>query len=515
MLVVSPLVSTLRHLDLSRNALGPGGAASLAVSKYFSRLRTLALAQNNLGRQGLQLLLTSSGLNAVEELDISSNSLGPNGAMALASSSMARRLKSLDVSDNEIEDAGLAGLLGTPQLAGLSQLAVAQNSLTPSGIGLFDGVAMQVEGLDISHNELGERGGALLAGAMARIRVRKLRLQGTGLSGSELASIVQNGAGCLTALDASENDMDSVGMDQLSRSPELRSVQHLVLNRTCNGPQGIISLMSSPYLMNLQSLEFNANNVGDRGVVEMASSSGLISLEELSLQDNGISFQGAVALSTSPLAGRLKCLDLSYNRLGDTGAEALAHGPNWQQLRKLRLVTNDVGLSGAASLSASPSMEMLQVLDLRDNPLLGELDVQSLARDKVALMESTFAKISSDGQRFAERFYEKLFERYPGVKPLFSNVSMSRQKQHLFSALVMVIDNLQKPQELEESLTRLGQRHVDYGVSPSHYYAVSGTLLDVIRFFLKDDWNDDVQEAWSDGLEAVSRVMMNAHRQQR
>jgi len=108
-----------------------------------------------------------------------------------------------------------------------------------------------------------------------------------------------------------------------------------------------------------------------------------------------------------------------------------------------------------------------------------------------------------------------LFDGFPGVKPLFANTSMSRQKQHLFSALTLVIENLRRADSLQQNLTELGKRHIGYGVSPSHYHAVSSTLLDVIRETLGDEWNETVHEAWSDGLEAISRVMMNAHRQDR
>jgi len=158
---------------------------------------------------------------------------------------------------------------------------------------------------------------------------------------------------------------------------------------------------------------------------------------------------------------------------------------------------------------------MLQVVDLSANPLRGQLDVHSLADDKIALMEESFAKFSSDGKRFADHFYGELFSRYPGVKPLFAHTTMSRQQQHLFSSLVMVIENLRRPDAVAESLNALGRRHVGYGVSPTNYYAVTSTLLDTIREMLGNDWNDAVQEAWADGLEAVSRTMMNAHRMDR
>jgi hemoglobin-like flavoprotein len=246
--------------------------------------------------------------------------------------------------------------------------------------------------------------------------------------------------------------------------------------------------------------------------MDLVSRSGMPNLQHLSMQDNQIGPEGAATLTASPLVPRIQTLNLSFNRLGDAGAEALAHGTGWQQLQELRLKTNEIGFGGAAALISSSGMDMLQVLDLSGNPLRGDLDMHSLGRDKIGIMETSFSRISAEGTQFAERFYEELFSRFPGVKPLFANTTMSRQKQHLLSSLVLVIENLRKPDAVEHSLTELGKRHVGYGVNPSQYYAVTSTLLDIFRETLEDEWNEEVHEAWSEGLEAISRVMMNAHR---
>jgi serine/threonine protein kinase/hemoglobin-like flavoprotein len=515
LLAVSTQLITLRDLDLSRNALGPSGAAALAVSRNLARLQHLNLAQNNLGRQGLQLFLSSPGLDSLESFDVSSNTFGPNGAMALASSLVARRLRKLAISDNGIEDAGLAALLGAPQLTGLSCLRVAQNKLTPSGVGLFDGAALQVATLDLSDNTIGEKGAPLLGTALGQLRIANLEIRRTGLDGEALAEIVKGGSRSLESLDASHNRLDNRGIESLSRIPDLATLRSLALDETWSGSRGLVALASSSHLSNLVRLSVNSNNVGDEGLIALGTGMGLTGLEDLALADNGIGVEGAAALAASSTAARLRRLDLSYNRLSDAGTEAIAHGPVWQQLRELKLRTNGVGFSGASALLASPIVEMLQVLDLDDNPLRGELDIQGLEEDKISLMESTFATVSLDGAGFAETFYQMLFDGFPGVKPLFAKTSMSRQKQHLFSALTLVIENLRRPDSLQQNLTELGRRHIGYGVSPSDYHAVSSTLLDVIRQKLGDEWNDSVHEAWSDGLEAISRIMMNAHRQDR
>jgi hemoglobin-like flavoprotein len=62
------------------------------------------------------------------------------------------------------------------------------------------------------------------------------------------------------------------------------------------------------------------------------------------------------------------------------------------------------------------------------------------------------------------------------------------------------------------ALRELGERHVGYGVFASHYQAVTSTMLDVIRQTLGEAWVEETENAWHDGLEAVSAIMLAAHR---
>jgi serine/threonine protein kinase/hemoglobin-like flavoprotein/Ran GTPase-activating protein (RanGAP) involved in mRNA processing and transport len=511
-LAVSPLLAKVRVLGLEQNSMGPAGVATLVLSRNLTELRHLVLAQNRLGREGLQLLLSSSSLDSLESLDIGSNGIGANGAMALASSMVARRIRLLNLGDNEISDTGLAALLGAPQLTGLASLDISQNAITPSGIALFDGASLQLESLNLSNNTLESRGAGFLSSTLAQLRVRRLVLAGTRLNVDDLERIVQGAKGNLVELDASDNRLEATGTSGFARLPELTSIRSLKLNGVQARRSELMALFSSPYLANLEGLWLNSNELGDAGVIELAGTTGLARLAVLSLQDNGLGPKGAAALATSPLSSHITSLDLSYNRLEDSGAEALASGTSWHQLQELHLRSNGIGFGGAAALMTGRNLGMLQVIGLNDNPILGEVDVYNLAEDKLTLVETSFAQISGMGKQVAERFYETLFTRFPGVKPLFAHVSMSRQQQHLFTALVMIIENLRSPDALNSSLVALGKRHVGYGVRPAHYSAFSTTLLEVLGELLGEAWTEDVADAWTEALEAITRVTLVAHR---
>jgi hemoglobin-like flavoprotein len=233
-------------------------------------------------------------------------------------------------------------------------------------------------------------------------------------------------------------------------------------------------------------------------------------LERLVLDDNGLGPISAEALAASPLASHLHSLSLAHNRLGDPGAEVLSRGLRWHALRTVDLQSNGIGLGGAAAITSSSRMGLLQRLNLSHNALGTVLDIYSLAQHKIPLMEESFTRFKAMGADFAERFYQELFARFPGVKPLFANVSMLRQRGHLMSALVLVIDHLRTPEIIEQQISDMGARHIRYGAAPSHYYAVTSTLLETMRALYGEGWSDEIEGAWSDGLEAVANIMMRS-----
>lgn len=137
----------------------------------------------------------------------------------------------------------------------------------------------------------------------------------------------------------------------------------------------------------------------------------------------------------------------------------------------------------------------------QDNPL--GLDV--------GLLEQSFALLAPQGAQLVERFYEELFYRHPEVRPLFEGIDASAQQQKLLSALVLVVDNLRKPDALVPVLQELGVRHQGYGVNADQYGAVAETLLAVMAEFAGQAWTTEIQAAWEQALEVVAGTMLGAY----
>jgi hemoglobin-like flavoprotein len=105
------------------------------------------------------------------------------------------------------------------------------------------------------------------------------------------------------------------------------------------------------------------------------------------------------------------------------------------------------------------------------------------------------------------RFYEVLFQRYPQAQALFHRRPPQVQQRMLQEALVAVLDHLEEAGWLEGTLQGLGAQHAGYGVTDEMYDWVGESLLATIAEVAGDDWSDELSEAWTAALGAVSGIM--------
>lgn len=126
----------------------------------------------------------------------------------------------------------------------------------------------------------------------------------------------------------------------------------------------------------------------------------------------------------------------------------------------------------------------------------------------VALLEESFARIKPDGPAFVANFYTTLFTRHPETQTLFAGTDMAEQQHKLLASLVLVIDNLRRPEVLAEALGRLGARHAGFGTQPEQYSYVGAALLQTFADQLGSDWTPELQQAWADAYAAITSLML-------
>ena len=130
----------------------------------------------------------------------------------------------------------------------------------------------------------------------------------------------------------------------------------------------------------------------------------------------------------------------------------------------------------------------------------------------IELIETSFSILAPYADQLAKNFYQELFIRYPDIRPLFKNTRIKEQEKKLIFALKTVINSLREPEKLNEILTHLGDKHIQYGAKPEHYEAVISTLLDVMKDLAKDRWTDEIGNMWELALNNVASKMTGDNR---
>jgi hemoglobin-like flavoprotein len=133
----------------------------------------------------------------------------------------------------------------------------------------------------------------------------------------------------------------------------------------------------------------------------------------------------------------------------------------------------------------------------------------TMNRRQIELVQSTFALAEPIAATVAEKFYQRLFELNPSLRALFKR-SMKEQGTMLMSMLALVVKNLHQPETIIESVKRLGQRHVSYGVQPADYTVVGEALLWTLSQLFGPAFTPEVAEAWTAAYMLLAGVMQEA-----
>jgi hemoglobin-like flavoprotein len=124
-----------------------------------------------------------------------------------------------------------------------------------------------------------------------------------------------------------------------------------------------------------------------------------------------------------------------------------------------------------------------------------------------ALLETSLALVDTPDDGLTTRFYAILFERHPSVRPMFSE-DIGPQAKMLRSAIVSVVDHLDDPTWLAETLGTLGARHASWGVVAPMYDAVAECMVAAMAELGGDAWTAQMTDAWIEALDAISGLML-------
>lgn len=125
----------------------------------------------------------------------------------------------------------------------------------------------------------------------------------------------------------------------------------------------------------------------------------------------------------------------------------------------------------------------------------------------VALVRASVAQLPGELIALTEEFYRQLFTLAPHLRPMFPQ-DMSPQSEKLLSALLSTVQALDRPEQVEAALRRLGASHRRrHGVTNEMYPYVGHALVRSVSR-LSGHMESSVGSAWIAVYEWMAAVMI-------
>lgn len=304
------LLKTLKHLDLSFNAIG------VLVESTFDELRdliSLDLSHNQLVSLPPQIFSLTSKM---KELNLANNSIGTIDLNAFAN---LTDLQVLNLSGNSLDENWIKPGIFTG-LSGLIVLDLASNHISKVESKLFSDLgALQM--LNLAHNQIHTLASNAFSG--------QLNLHILLLSHNELESLhhqTLNGLSLLNSLALDNNKLHSLHQEALQNCTSLRELS-LSNNLLTQVPKALHHMAA------LTTLDLSQNVIG---FLKRESLQGLPKLTALKIGKNELSRIGEGAFKEAP---ELKHLDLGGNRFQKLGQETFRA---LKKLESLNLAENEL-----------------------------------------------------------------------------------------------------------------------------------------------------------------------------
>lgn len=130
-----------------------------------------------------------------------------------------------------------------------------------------------------------------------------------------------------------------------------------------------------------------------------------------------------------------------------------------------------------------------------------------LSNPEIALLRESFHRLRLAEQAASDRFYERLFEIAPELRPMF-RTDMAEQGMRFMSTLGVILDHLDRPEALERYLDDLARGHAAYGVRPEHFQPMGQALIDTMRETLGDAFPRGADTAWKTAYDELAQEMI-------
>jgi len=133
--------------------------------------------------------------------------------------------------------------------------------------------------------------------------------------------------------------------------------------------------------------------------------------------------------------------------------------------------------------------------------------MSALTEDTMATVESTAPILQEHGLAITTRFYERLFNEYPDVQPMFSGDGL--QPERLAGAVLAYAKNIRNLDALGPAVEKIATAHVAAGVQAPHYDIV-GELLLASMVEVLGEVDQVVLDAWGEAYGFLAKIFIDA-----
>lgn len=137
-------------------------------------------------------------------------------------------------------------------------------------------------------------------------------------------------------------------------------------------------------------------------------------------------------------------------------------------------------------------------------------------QQKQLVREALQAALGTDPKQhtaLAHRFYERLFTVAPQVRPLFHS-PLAEQEAKFTQMLVILLESLDRLDNLVPALWQSGRNHRLYGAEPGHYVVVGEVLTQtLVEAVGEEKVTPELREAWRTFYQMIALIMQEAARQ--
>ena len=124
------------------------------------------------------------------------------------------------------------------------------------------------------------------------------------------------------------------------------------------------------------------------------------------------------------------------------------------------------------------------------------------------ILQRTLVLLQPHLNHFVYKFYESLFTKNTEIKSLLAYVNIEQQEKRMISALLLVIQSIERRDFLDNILRNLVNKYLNSQVVADYYPLIGEAFLETLKRYLGSEWTPKVEENWKQAYQIISDLIL-------